>query len=242
MAVTTTPRQVLTAAYSKSLKNKVGTIATESTELMQVVIRAMRGLYAFAARVNPTFFGDVATVAYSAPGWARPIEAESIFRIAITSSDAEVAPVPFDDRTAEEGMPSVFSFGQIFRQAIVGATPGPAITEDLDFYYSKRPDDPVDLDSPIDQLWNETFNELLNLEVAIYLAIKDSGSGRESELAGLKMDRDKWLSLFAAFLEHEISNERRRFGHLRRFNTNTMVPLGQLLAGGSSIQLSDTGR
>jgi len=373
MAVVTTPQDILNGAYAKSMKNDAGTIATESTELLEVVIRAMRGLYAFAARVNPTFFAETASVAFSSPGWARPASAESVFKIEMPSglsqhgllaidatpesfktsqvayykiagvlyskvattgisftaahtvntgaaagtywgailvqidaggtistkvvaadqaystealaisnlpapdasnvalghitvnsnsgaawtgntddltdgsdcveanfynasawSNFQVVTVPFDDPTAESGLPAVFSFGQIYRPA--GNSNDPT-SGNLTFYYAKRPDDPASLSSTLDALWTEQFNELLILEVAIYLALKDSGSGRETELGGLMKDRDKWAQLFIAFLEHETSNERRRFGHTRRFNTNTMVPLGQLLAGGSSLQL-----
>jgi hypothetical protein len=239
MAVTTTPQDILEAAYAKSLKNRAGTIATETTELLQVVIRALRGLYAFAARINPAFFGDTATVA-EASGWPRPPGAESVFRIEFNASpNAEVVVVPFDDRTAEEGLPAVYSFGQYYQSAGNALDP---TTEALDFYYAKRPDDPASVTATIDPLWVEQFNELLILEVAIYLAQKDLGeSGRADELKVLMADRDRWLNLFVAHLEHETANERRRSGHVRRFNTNWMVPLNSLVAGGTSLQFNQGG-
>ena len=236
MAVTTTPQDILEGAYAKSLKNRAGTISTESTELLQVVIRAMRGLYAFAARINPTFFGETDTVSYDGSiGWPRPTGAESVFRLEFNASpNTEIVVVSFDDRTAEEGMPAVYTFGQVYRSA--GNTLDPT-NEDIDFYYAKRPDDPASLTATIDPLWVEQFNELLILEVAIYLAQKDLGeSGRPEELQVLMADRDRWLQLFVAHLEHETANERRRQGHIRRFNTNWMVPLNSLVAGGTSLQ------
>jgi len=240
MAVTTTPRQILTAAYAKSTKNRPGTIATESTELLQVVIRAMRGLYALAARVNPTFFATDTDVAFASPGWLRPDLAESIFRIERTAATTggtgaagdEVVVVPFDDRTAESGIGAVYRIGQTYRPA--GNAPDPT-GGTLKFYYSKRPSDPANLDATVDSMWTEQFNELLILEVAMYLALKD---GRGDEVAALRGDRDTWARLFIAFLEHGEVNERRRFGHLRRFNTNTVIPLGQLLAGGANLPAS----
>lgn len=240
MAVTTTPRDILMSAYAKSTKNKPGTIATESTELLQVVIRAMRGLYALAARVNPTFFATESTVTFAGTGWARPLEAESIFRIERTalttggsgSAGSEIALVPFDDRAAESGMGAVYRIGQEFRPA--GNPPDPTGGE-LKFFYSKRPTDPANLDTTLDATWTEQFNELLILEVAIYLAIKDA---RADEVVALRTDRDSWARLFIGFLEHAEVNERRRYGHLRRFNANTLIPLGQLLAGGANIQLA----
>jgi hypothetical protein len=226
MAVVTTPRIILDGAYAKSQKNKPGAIATESVELLQLVIRAMRGLYAFSARINPTFFAESAAVAFAAPGWPRPQTAEAIFRIE-NPAGAEVVVVPFDDRGAEKGMPAVFPLGQVYRPASAGA-PDPQ-AGNLTFFYSKRPTDPADLNATLDALWTEQFNELLILEVAIYLAIKD---GRADELGAYKSDRDRWANLFGAFLEHETMNLRRRYGQIGRFNTQSMVPLMSLLAGG----------
>lgn len=228
MAVTTTAQMILEAAYAKSLKNKPGAIASESSELLQLVIRSMRGLYAFAARINPLFFAETAAVAYAAPGWARPQNAEAIFRLELPTA-AEVVVVPFDDRKAEPGKPAVYSFAQIYRPASALA-PDPQ-NGNLTFFYAKRPTDPANLDAVLDAMWTEQFNELLILEVAIYLAIKD---GRGEEVGAYKADRDKWATLFAAFLEHETMNERRRFGQVARFNVKSMMPVWSLLAGNSA--------
>ena len=83
MAVTTTPTDLIEAAYAKSMKNNPGQIATETTELLQVVIRMLRKFYSIAARVNPLYFADTEAVAPTADGsgWERPEGAESIFRI-----------------------------------------------------------------------------------------------------------------------------------------------------------------
>lgn len=223
----TKPRDIINAAYAKSLKNRPGAIASESGELLQLVIRAMRGLYAFGARVNPLFFGESAPVNFAAGGWARPATAEAIFRIELATG-AEVALVPFDDRQAEPGMPAVYEFGQKFMPAS-NLAPNPQ-NGALTFYYSKRPTDPADLDSNVDATWPEQFNELMILEVAIYLALKDERAG---EVQGLTQSRDRWANLFVAFLEHESMNERRRFGQVARFNVRSMMPLWSLLAGSS---------
>lgn len=227
----TTVQQILTAAYAKSTKNRPGTIATENTELLQTVYRAMAGLFAFAARVNPTYFAKSSgVVGAGAPAsFARPADAESIFRIE-TNTGAEVAVVPYFDKSAESGMPAVYRIGQQFISAGNAGDPAAGVT--LTFFYSKRPDVPATLASTIDPLWNEQYNELLVLEVAIYLAAKD---GRMDEVQQLVGERNRWVALFVAFLEHETSNERRRFGHLNRINTNTLMPL---LASGAAVEAS----
>ncbi len=225
----TTVQQILDAAHSRSTKNDPGLIATQATELLQVVIRAMRGLYAFAARVNPIYFAEQINVPFAAGGWIRPAAAESIWRIELPAG-TEVVVVPYDDRAkAEPTKPAVYEFGQKFRPATALA-PNPQ-AGDLVFFYAKRPADPANLAANLDALWTEQFNELLILEVSVYLALKD---GRIDEVAALKAERDPWVNRFVAHLEHATANERRRFSQVRRFNTNTIVPLRSLLAGGEA--------
>lgn len=209
----------------KSLKNIPGQIATQATELLNLLNRSMEGLYAFAARVNPTYFAETASVGFAGAGWTRPAAAESIIRIE-TPGFVEVIVVPFDQRDAEPGKPAVWRFGQLFRSA--GNANDPT-SGNLTFFYAKRPTAPVALANTLDPLWAEQFNELLALEVAIYLALKD---GRASEVDGLMQDRDRWVTLYAAFLEHETANERREYGQAQRFVGPSLVPLTALLAGG----------
>jgi hypothetical protein len=225
VAVTTTAQDILTGALARSLKNSPDRLATNATELLQLVIRSMRGLYAFAARVNPTYFAESAVVAFAAGGWARPELAESVFRIE-NPTPTEVVVVPFDDRKAEPSRPAVYRLGGKFITAGNALDP---VAGNLTFFYARRPTSPANLTpATLDAQWTEQFNELLMLEVAIYLAIKD---GRAEEVGSLTADRDKWAQLFVAYLEHETVNEVRRFGHVWRFNTQSMVPIMSLLAG-----------
>lgn len=223
----TTPQEVIDDAYGHSLKNQPGETATDDPELLGVVNRAIRGLYAYAARINPTYFGVVDTVSHDgADGWPRPSGAESVWHIEINSSGDVVAVVPFDDKQAERDLPSVYRFGQIYRPADAGN--GPTDTDDLDIYYSKRPSDPGGLAQALDTTWPEQFDQLLALEVAVYLALKD---GRRGELQTLLPERNRWAQRFGAFLEHETANERRRNAAVRQIHTETMFPLSSLLAG-----------
>lgn len=175
MAVTTTVQDILNAAYARSTQNNPGTIATESTELLSVVQRAIHGAYAFAARINPTYFAETADVVGAAGVWARPETAESIFLIE-EAAGTEVVVVPYNDRAAEALLPSVFEFGRNFNKA--GNATDPGDTDTLTFYYSKRPATLTALTDTLDPLWTEQFNELLELEVAIYLAAKDGSTLR----------------------------------------------------------------
>jgi hypothetical protein len=238
MAVTTTPEMLMEWAYSKSLKNNPGQIATESVELFQLVIRTIRKFYSIGARVNPLFFADseLVTAPGSATPWARPEGAESVFRID-KDDGTEVVVVPFDDRTAESGKPGVYRIAKNYYEAGNAGDPDPA-ADDLTFWFAKRPDDPADYQSVIDAMWEEAYNELLVLEIAAYLANKD---GRAEETAHLAAERDEWLRMFIMFLEHETANEVRRFAHIRRINTMSLVPLNDLLVGGTTVKIDRGG-
>ncbi len=219
MAVTTTVQDVLNGAYGKSLKNQPGAIATEATELINVTNRAHRGIYSFSARINPIFFANqLAIVPSPATRWARPEEAEAIVRIE-DSALAEVVVVPLDDRLAEPQKLSVYEFGQNF-DAITNTAGTP--TGNLTFWFSARPTLYTLLADLLSSDWREEYNELLILEVAIYIAAKD---GRLDEVGFLVGERDRWASLLGAFLQHSTSNQRRRLGHLHQMNAETVQSL-----------------
>lgn len=216
MAVTTSVQEILNGAYGRSTKNQPGTIAAETTELLKVVNRIHRRIYAFAARVNPIFFAETALVVEVSGSWVRPETAESIVRIENTSN-VEVTIVPLDDRAAEPTLLAVYEFGQKFFTA-AGLTP----TGNLTFWYSKRPTTYTLLADILDSLWTEQFNEILVLDLAIYLSAKD---GRLDEVQLFIPERDNWLILFGAFLQHSTSNLRRRFGSKNVINVQSLIPL-----------------
>lgn len=219
---------ILEAAYAKSTKNNPGTIATESTELLQVVQRTLEGLFAVAARINPYHFAEtVLTAATASTHWERPEGAESIFRI--EESGSEVVVVPFYDKMAESAKPAVYEYGQAFFPAGNAGDPDPS-TDSLDFYYSKAPEVLTATTDSLDPLWEEQFNELLIIEVSRYLAVKDSETeGRAAEVASLMSEREMWANRYVAFLEHATVGIRKRYGHFNRFNTQSLSPVLSLI-------------
>jgi len=228
----TTVQALIDRAMSKSMKNNPGVIATE-TELVDIAVTAQRGLFSLGARVNPTFFGDEEVVAFAGLGWARPVAAESIVHLEVEGGSPKVSVVPHDDRLADRLNPSVYRYGQVFRS--VGRDVDPDEYDSLHFFFSKRPEDPTDMESELDALWPTQYDELLALEVGIYLTMKDSTESRAAELNELKALRDQQLVRFVSFLEHETANVTRRHSHHRRINTETMVPIGSLVAGGTNV-------
>jgi hypothetical protein len=224
-----TGRQILDAAYATSKLNQPGTTASETGELLPLLNRSLRGLFAEAARVNRKVFAKSSTQPVSGSGWARPREAEMILRIeagsgmSLVGSGGGIAPgtllteVPFDQRNAEPGKPSLYSLGQVYQS--VGRTGiDPATTGNLVFFYSSRPVTLDTLEQVLDALWPDQFDSLLVLEVAIYLARKDGGERRAQELAAFTAEFERERARFTSWLEHESIAEVKAYGHYNRIN------------------------
>ena len=226
MASTTSVQDILDGAFAQSSKNQPGNIADDEIELLGVVKRKLQGINAFAARVNPLHFALQDDVTGAAGIWERPEAANAIIRIE-TDAFVEVVVVPFDDRLAADPKPALYEFGGNFIVSPLQTNP-PGDDDDLTFWYSKRPDDPdpFDLTGLLDPDWDDAYNDLLILEVAIYLAQKD---GRSEEVNMLKGERNTWAQLFGQFLQHSTANIQRRFGHVKMVNVETLFPL---LTGG----------
>jgi hypothetical protein len=210
-------QQIIEAAYGKSTKNRPGTIATDATELLGVVTRALFRYFGIIARANPLLIGQSASVAYTT-GWVRPASAQSILRIE-RANTTEVVVVPYDDRIAEPTLPAVYRFGGAYFPA--GNANDPTSAESLTFYYASFPATPASVTTAIDTRWPEAFNECLIHDTALYLAVKD---GRNDELPGLESERDGWEALLIQFCEHETANERKRFDSMNRFAVPSRTP------------------
>ena len=222
----TTVQDIVVAALARSAKNRPGYLATNSTELTGSVYRVLRGFFAAGARINPTFYGKTASVALTAGGWPRPADCEAVFRIETPATPpVEVVVVPYDDRAAETSKPALYRLGQVYFSA--GNSLDPTVGN-LTFWYSKQPGVLAGLTDTLDPLWPETFNNALIIDLAMYLAIKD---GRADEAQVLQPERDRWVTLYQAFLEHETMNEVRRFANVRLFNSPSMHDLTKMLAG-----------
>lgn len=223
MAVTTVGQDIYNGALAKSSKNEPGNFST--AEIVRRINNRLNGIYEVAARVNPLFFAESAAEVEAAGVWQRPEVALSVVKIQ-DAAVADVIIVPYDDQQAEPSKLCVYEFGQEFF-AITNATGTPS--GNLTFWYARRPDLITNLTPDIlDSQWREDFNELLILELAIELALKD---GRTAEAQEQKEDRNGWLARFVSFLQHATSGEVRRFGHKRIININELTPL---LAGGGA--------
>ncbi len=223
MPVTTVGQDIYNGALAKSSKNE-----TRNFSVAEIILRInnrLNGIYEVAARVNPLFFAEKAAEAETSGVWSRPEEALSIVKIEDATPDPVII-VPHDDQLAEPSKLCVYEFGQEFF-AITNALGVPSGS--LTFWYARRPTPVANLSpATLDAQWREDFNELLILEIAIELDLKD---GRTAEAQEHKEDRNGWLVRFVSFLQHATSGEVRRFGHKRIININELTPL---LAGGGA--------
>ena len=223
-----TVQEIVLAAQGRSSRNRGQQIAADSLELLDVVRRAVRACFAVAARLNPLYFGKISTVALADFKWAWPADLEAFLRV--EHDGLEAAVVPFDDRQAERTRPAIYYFGRSFYPA---GNAGDPAAGSLTYYYARRPVDPANFAAAVDPEFPEAYVQLLIDEVALYLALKDDRGGEYERLVA---DRDRWLALFAAHLEHVTGVvETRRKGGVRTIISNTLVPLGSLFQGGTGV-------
>lgn len=224
-----TPNEIFRGAYGRSKKNQPGEIATEATELLDLLTQALRGLFIFGTRLNPLFFATESNITPPGAdaGWPLPSDVEHLFRVESVGVKVEV--VPFDDRDLAHPDPAVYHLGGELREAGNANDPAPDV-DALDVFYAKQAETPGGVDQELDAFWPEAYDSLLELEVAIYLAIKD---GRMEEVGTLQQDRDVWAIRFAAHVEHYAPTTQDRFAGPSRIQVESAVPLGELLAGGS---------
>lgn len=223
----TTAQQIIDNGFGLSRLSRPELQTPQAAALVRHVGRTLQALYAFAARVNPTFFAASEDVLFQTFGWIRPAAAENVFRIEALGATVpgmvvgkEILVVPMDDRAAFAGDPAVYRYGGQYFSA---GNAGDPTSGRLRFFYSRRPTVPAALTDVLDSTWPENHNAILEYEIACFNARGDAG--RDGELAVMIEERDSAIKLFEAFLEHETSNEHRRFGEIRWTATERRQPL-----------------
>lgn len=225
----TTVMQIVSGGFGLSEYSRPELIAGRETALVRCVARTMQTLFTFAARVNTTFFSTQTDVSFNSGGWARPADAESVFRLeglgasTTPNTSGEILVVPYDDRAAFAGQPSVYRIGQRFYGA---GNSGDPTGGSLRIFYARRPSALAAFTDVLDPMWPEQFNGILEYEVAAFTARSDGG--RDGEVAEMAAERNRQILLFEAFLEHETAHETRRFGEIRWTATERREPLKAL--------------
>lgn len=221
-------QSLVIAAVARSTKNREGAIVDVGGEMLALCTRSLRGFFAVAGKVNPDFFGTTATVAYSGPvtGWPQPSDLVTMTRIEMADgTEVDV----FDKGSrgmAIEGEPAVYRLGQVYKLA--GGSSGPTTSDSLKFWYARTCEIPSAITDEIDAEWPEDHNDLLVVDIALYLAKKD---GRGDDVATL---RPEWEWLFTQWVDRLRTSDAvtGRFTDFDRAIPNTVLT-AMTLGGGN---------
>lgn len=213
----TTPEALIVAAASRSASTSPQVIATAATELLDAVRRYLIQYFAVGARLNRDRWSATATVPLAAGVWSIPAAVDTLWYVARASDGAKVYVVPPDEATLWAHKPSAMRLG-LTLQPIAGNV---LATGSLVLTYTRRPDTVATLTSPIDLLWPEDFNPLLELELAVQMAIKDE---RPAEAAEFSQQLVRWQQLFSAAMENDTRLTSRRTAHLQPQMTHAIPP------------------
>lgn len=194
-------------------------ISGAGLEVVEAVRRTLNGIYQIGARVNPGYHGKVLAVAESAGTWTRPADAELVTLLQ-DSTGVEVFPSTPEEPIPDPARSFVVRWGQVYRRPTGVVVPAGALT----FWYSRRPAAPTTLASEVDL--EDTFASLLIYDVGAWLAHRDENW---EGLAAIISDRDRYLSLYVASLEHESVGTVRNVGQTGTYDSPSLVDLKSLL-------------
>jgi hypothetical protein len=208
--------EIIAAAWLRSRKNDAEITADSELELLPVLQRKLRKRIAQSVRVNRTFYSDVLAVPAFNSAWPRPVAAVSVFRIE-RASGKQVAVVDVDESDADPARPSVYELGGAFHPAGVPAGPDPA--ETLTFFFVRRAIVPTTLLDSIDPAFPDDHVDVLILDVAAHLALKD---GRSEELAIIGAELQEAEAMYVQSLEHSTLNVQRRRNQAQQFTSQRL--------------------
>jgi hypothetical protein len=192
--MTTTVQNIIEGAYSRSTANDPGKLATDG-ELISVLNRVYHAMYALAAAAAPErFTSKVAlNLAGAPPAVTSPVDVIDIRRLE-TAAGAKVNIIPVEEKDRGWHLaPAVFRQGAtIVSRAAAG---DPVAGDVLTAWILDAPTDLAALANQIDVRFPTRHVELIVVELAMYLATKDSGRDA-GEFAALKSYRDMQMEAF----------------------------------------------
>lgn len=193
--MTTTAQNLIEAAYSRSTANDPGKLATDG-ELLGVANRIQHTLFALAAAAAPErFMSRVNLTALSGTPAATTLTTDVIdVRRMQNASGGKVNVIPVEE--IDRGWhlaPAVYRQGL---SLVSRGNAGDPISGDvLTCFQLDAPADLTALNSVVDTRFPTRHIELIVVEMAIYLATKDTGRSA-SEFQALKDFRDMQLEAF----------------------------------------------
>lgn len=193
--MTTTMQQIVEAAYSRSTANDPGKLATDG-ELVAVANRIYHALFALAAVAAPERFTSRVALAPLAGNPASALLSTDVIdvRRVQTGAGARVNVIPVEE--VDRGWhlaPCVYRQGGSLVSR--GLTGDPVAGDVLTVVQLDAPTDLTTLASVVDTRFPTRHIELIIVELAMYLATKDTGRDA-AEYAALKQFRDMQLEAF----------------------------------------------
>lgn len=191
----TTMQQIVEAAYSRSTANDPGKLATDG-ELVAVANRIYHALFALAAAAAPERFTSKVALAALAGAPAAAVLSTDIIdvRRVQTAAGAKVNVIPVEELDRGWHLaPCVYRQGGSLVSR--GQAGDPVAGDILTVWQLDAPVDLTALASVVDARFPTRHIELIVVELAMYLATKDTGRDA-AEFAALKQYRDMNMEAF----------------------------------------------
>ena len=154
---------------------------------------ALREVFQVIARENPYMIGTSDdAVAFNGTGWPRPANALRVIGVRATAGTvampaitvgARISVLPYDDASFNSGVAGQTELGQAFVPR--GGTKDPS-GGTLKIIYAKQPDTVTAVGDTIDPLFPESQVDLLNYDMALYLAEQDKRSEDAQTFSAMK--------------------------------------------------------
>lgn len=221
----TTAKDLIEAAWGRSTANDPISLATRK-ELIGALQRKLKQVYSLAIRRNPFYFAKSSNVVGAASKYAVPTDAEAVIAIE-DATGGRVHIVPFFDKKGEQP-PRVYRLGRDYISVGEASDPGAADTLTFVYGYLHADLDPEaawdDAANTLEADWPEQFNDIMVVDLAQYLAIKD---GVRGDLNALAHEEEKIMAVFEDHLDHAYQGTVARFGHSRSIVNPTSHVVGR---------------
>lgn len=232
----TTVQVIVDNGFAKSAAARPETL-TAPAELVARVLQCERELFQILSRENPFLLGTSGTMTFSGTGWERPadcmraIEVQADAGTTITPALAVGVPinvVPYSDRSFCEGMPSVTELGQEYRSTGQAMDPSGGT---LTLIYARSPAVIDEMTDEVDSLLPSFLDDILQCDIAAYLAYKDDRTE----------DEQMFLALKNAGIQQMIDWSRQQTYRLQQRFPIVTPPLASAMGGRAQPEKPPTG-
>lgn len=186
-----TVQQVIDGGFAKSSAARPGTIASPA-ELIGRVGFCLLETFQVLANENPYMIAVAVQVANNGTGWPRPAntlrvigpraDAGTVANPGITPG-AKIQVVPYDDQGFGAGDPCLTELGQVFVPTGQAIDPSAGT---LSLVHCSAPAPVATVNDTIDQRFPDAFVDLLNFDMAEFLAVKDQRAEDEAAFSAMK--------------------------------------------------------